>query len=42
MLIGLSRAWRDTARREKWDGRFKVMTMDEWAGELVEVNEEAD
>jgi hypothetical protein len=39
---GLSRAWRETARHEKWDGRFRIHTLDEWAGELVEVNEEAD
>lgn len=37
---GLSRAWRETAKREGWDGRFRVHVMDEWKEWLVDVNEE--
>lgn len=37
---GMSRAWRETAKREGWDGRFRICAMDEWKEWLVDVNEE--
>ncbi|WWD09757.1 hypothetical protein V865_007885 [Kwoniella europaea PYCC6329] len=39
---GLSRAWRDIARRERWYemGRFTIWALDDWAEQLVEVGEE--
>ncbi|WWC69093.1 uncharacterized protein I206_103029 [Kwoniella pini CBS 10737] len=39
---GLSRAWKETAKREKWYdmGKFTIWAMDDFAEQLVEVNEE--
>ena len=37
---GMSRAWRETAKREGWDGRFRICAMDEWKEWLVDVNED--
>ena len=38
---GLSRAWKDVARKEGWFGRgFEIRTMDEWADQLVEVTDD--
>ncbi|KAK6903312.1 hypothetical protein I203_108577 [Kwoniella mangroviensis CBS 8507] len=39
---GLSRAWKDIARRERWYeiGRFTIWALDDWAEQLVEVGEE--
>lgn len=35
---GLSRAWRDVARRERWGAsEFGIYLFDEWAEQLVEV-----
>lgn len=39
---GLSRAWRDVARRERWTEReFSIHLFDEWAEQLVEVLHES-
>ena len=36
--LGLSRAWKDVARKEGWFSKgFEVRTLDEWAEQLVEV-----
>ncbi|WVR05491.1 hypothetical protein IAU60_002509 [Kwoniella sp. DSM 27419] len=39
---GLSRAWKETARRERWHelGKFTIWALDDWAEQLVEVGEE--
>ncbi|WVQ69699.1 uncharacterized protein L199_007919 [Kwoniella botswanensis] len=39
---GLSRAWKDIARRERWYemGKFTIWALDDWAEQLVEVGEE--
>ncbi|WWC60735.1 uncharacterized protein I303_103311 [Kwoniella dejecticola CBS 10117] len=39
---GLSRAWKETAKREKWYemGKFTIWAMDDFAEQLVEVNQE--
>jgi hypothetical protein len=34
---GLSRAWAETAKRERWDRKFGIHLLDEWAEQLVEV-----
>ncbi|WRT67505.1 uncharacterized protein IL334_004477 [Kwoniella shivajii] len=40
---GLSRAWKETAKREKWYelGKFTIWALDDWAEQLVEVGEES-
>lgn len=35
--VGLSRAWAETAKRERWDRKFGIHLLDEWAEQLVEV-----
>jgi hypothetical protein len=35
--LGLSRAWAETAKRERWDRKFGIHLLDEWAEQLVEV-----
>ena len=37
---GLSRAWKEVAKREKWGGAFGIYLLDEWAEALVEVDQE--
>ncbi|OCF32067.1 hypothetical protein I316_06223 [Kwoniella heveanensis BCC8398] len=39
---GLSRAWKETARRERWHelGKFTIWALDDWAEQLVEVGDE--
>ncbi|WWC89669.1 uncharacterized protein L201_004594 [Kwoniella dendrophila CBS 6074] len=39
---GLSRAWKEIAKREKWYelGKFTIWALDDWAEQLVEVGEE--
>nr|XP_019042626.1 hypothetical protein I302_09235 [Kwoniella bestiolae CBS 10118]OCF21556.1 hypothetical protein I302_09235 [Kwoniella bestiolae CBS 10118] len=41
---GLSRAWREIAKREKWYelGKFTIWALDDWAEQLVEVGEEPE
>jgi hypothetical protein len=34
---GLSRIWKEVARRERWDGGFAIHLLDDWAEVLVEV-----
>lgn len=34
---GLSRAWKEVSRRERWGERFSIHLFDEWAEQLVEV-----
>ena len=34
---GLSRAWKDYSKREKWGDRFSIHLFDDWAEQLVEV-----
>ncbi|RSH93766.1 hypothetical protein EHS25_006414 [Saitozyma podzolica] len=34
---GLSRAWAETAKRERWDRKFGIHLLNEWAEQLVEV-----
>ncbi|WWD16244.1 hypothetical protein CI109_100670 [Kwoniella shandongensis] len=36
---GLSRAWKEAARKERWNetGKFTILNMDDWAEQLVEV-----
>ncbi|KAK8869497.1 hypothetical protein IAR55_000062 [Kwoniella newhampshirensis] len=36
---GLSRAWKEAARRERWteNGKFTIWSLDDWAEQLVEV-----
>jgi hypothetical protein len=37
-LIGLSRAWYEVGKRERWFERgFEIYEMDDWAEVLVEV-----
>lgn len=37
---GLSRAWVETAKREKWNANFGINLLDDWAEQLVEVAQE--
>ncbi|WVQ99061.1 hypothetical protein IAU59_006193 [Kwoniella sp. CBS 9459] len=41
---GLSRAWKETARRERWHelGKFTIWALDDWADQLVEVGDEEE
>ncbi|WVF71843.1 hypothetical protein IAT40_006652 [Kwoniella sp. CBS 6097] len=41
---GLSRAWKETARRERWHelGKFTIWALDDWAEQLVEVGDEEE
>lgn len=34
---GMSRAWKDVSKREKWGSRFGIHLLDDWAEQLVEV-----
>jgi len=39
LMIGLSRAWKDLKKKEKWGGDFTIKLLDEWSEQLVEVGD---
>lgn len=39
LMIGLSRAWKDLKKKEKWGADFTIKLLDEWSEQLVEVGD---
>jgi hypothetical protein len=39
LITGLSRAWKDLKKKEKWGGDFTIKLLDEWSEQLVEVGD---